>query len=70
MLLTNRITNAMYPQLSRVWIKTGDPRKPLKAVWISESRLHRIAGEACASPCESETTELAEDHLPGRLMEA
>lgn len=32
MLLTNRINHltATYPQLSRVWIKTGDPRTPLK----------------------------------------
>ncbi len=65
MLLT-RINNSitMYPQLSRVWIKTGDPRIPLKGVWINDCRLRRIAGAACASPRESETTELAEDHLP------
>lgn len=65
MLLTNKINNltAMYPQLSRVWIKTGDPKTPLKGIWIDDSRLHRIANEACASPRESETTELAEDHL-------
>jgi len=65
MLLTTRINNltAMYPQLCRVWIKTGDPRMPLKSVWINDSRLHRVADEACASPRESETTELAEDHL-------
>jgi hypothetical protein len=65
MLLTNKINHltVTYPQLSRVWIKTGDPRTPLKGVWIDESRLHRIADQACASPRESETTELAEDHL-------
>lgn len=65
MLLTNKINNlsAMYPQLSRVWTKTGDPKVPLKGVWINDSRLLRIADEACASPRESETTEHAEDHL-------
>ncbi len=65
MLLTNKINNltAMYPQLSRVWIKTGDPKTPLKGVWINDSPLHRIADQACASPRESETADLAEDHL-------
>jgi hypothetical protein len=65
MLLTNKINNltVMYPQLSRVWIKTGDPKTPLKGVWIDASRLHRIVDDACASPRESETTELTEDHL-------
>jgi len=59
---TNHLTS-MYPHLSRVWIKTGDPKLPLKAVWIDESRLQRAAAEACASPRESETTEVPEDHL-------
>jgi hypothetical protein len=65
MLLTNRINNsiAMHPQLTRVWIKTDDPRTPLKGVWIDEATLTRVADEACISPRESETTELAEDHL-------
>ncbi len=65
MLLTNKINHltAIYPQLTRVWIKTGDPRTPLKGVWIDESRLHRVADQACASSRESETTELTEDHL-------
>jgi len=66
MLFKDRIKNltAVYPHLARVWINTGDPKMPLKGVWIDESRLHRIAEEACASPRENETTELAEDHLP------
>jgi hypothetical protein len=61
----DRIKNLteIYPHLSRVWINTGDPKLPLKGVWIDESRLNRVADEACASPRESETTELAEDHL-------
>ena len=65
MLFKDRIKNLTetYPHLSRVWINTGDPKLPLKGVWIDEIRLNRIAGEVCASPRESETTELAEDHL-------
>lgn len=65
MLFKDRIKNltAVYPQLSRVWIHTGDPRTPLKGVWINESRLHRIADQTGASSRETETTELAEDHL-------
>ena len=44
MLYKDKIKNltAMYPELARVWIKTGDPRPPLKGVWINESRLHRV----------------------------
>ena len=65
MLYKDRIKNltAIYPKLSRVWINTGDPKLPLKGVWIDESRLNRITDEACASPRETENTELAEDHL-------
>jgi hypothetical protein len=61
----DRIKNLteIYPHLSRVWINTGDPKLPLKGVWIDESRLNRVADEDGASPRESETTELAEDHL-------
>lgn len=66
MLLTIRINNltATSPQLSRVWIKTGDPRTPLKSVWINDSHLHRTTDEACTSPREPETSDLADDHLP------
>ncbi len=32
--------NATRPQLSRLWIKTGDARFPLKAVWIEKSSLN------------------------------
>ena len=65
MLLTTRINHltGTYPQLSRVWIKTGDPRTPLKGVWIDDSQLHRTTVEAGASPRETETSDLAEDHL-------
>ena len=65
MLFKDRIKNltAVYPHLSRVWINTGDPKMPLKGVWIDESQVRRIAGETCASPREGNTAELAEDHL-------
>lgn len=36
---------------------------PLRSVWIDESKLHWVASEACASNRESETSELAKDHL-------
>ena len=44
MLFKDRIKNltAVYPRLSRVWINTGDPKMPLKGVWIAESCLHHI----------------------------
>jgi hypothetical protein len=51
------------PQLSRVWIKTGDPRMPLKSVWINDARLRSFANEVCAAARESESPELAEDHF-------
>jgi hypothetical protein len=65
MLYTDRIKNlaAIYPELSRVWIKTGDPKMPLKGVWIDESKLRRVTNESCEVKADNETTELAEDHL-------
>jgi len=36
---------AVYPQLSRVWIRTEDPKQPLKSVWIDEAAMHAVAGE-------------------------
>jgi hypothetical protein len=65
MLFKEKMKNltAVYPQLSRVWIKTGDPRMPLKGVWIDEAMPRCIVNEFAASQRESETTELAEDHL-------
>jgi hypothetical protein len=56
MLYTNGIKNltAVCPPLSRVWIKTEDPRIPLKSVWIDEVALHTMA---------TEESELVEDHL-------
>ncbi len=65
MLYTDRIKNltAVYPQLCRVWIKTGDPRMPLKSVWMNESALHELSSGNGVMKCDSETTELAEDHL-------
>jgi hypothetical protein len=60
---TDRIKNLapLYPELSRVWIKTDDPRRPLKSVWISDSLLRNADHESCS--CETEAPELSEDHL-------
>ncbi|MGB8886395.1 MAG: hypothetical protein WCC87_06695 [Candidatus Korobacteraceae bacterium] len=65
MLYKDKIKNlsAVYPELARVWIKTGDPRTPLKGVWIDESKLHRFASEPRTASNQSETAELTEDHL-------
>ena len=65
MLYTDRIKNlaAVYPKLSRVWIKTDNPRMPLKSVWISETALHRALDQSHSPQCRAETAELAEDHL-------
>ena len=62
MLYKDKIKNltAIYPELSRVWIKTGDPRTPLKGVWIDESQLRQTMSVA---EDDNETAELAEDHL-------
>ena len=60
MLYTNRIKNptSVYPRLSRVWIKTDNPKMPLKSVWIEEEKLLR--GELCT---DEHATSLADDHL-------
>jgi len=65
MLYQDRIKNLIeiYPHLSRVWIKTGDPKTPLKGVWIDEAKLHRVVSETCSANRQSETAEVAEDHL-------
>lgn len=65
MLYTDRIKNlvAAYPHLTRVWIKTGDPRLPLKGVWLDESKLNQAAHEAPAGDGEKQIADLAEDHL-------
>ena len=33
----------VHSRLSRVWIETGDPRQPLKSVWIDEPALSSMA---------------------------
>ena len=65
MMFTTRINNIVtaYPKLSRVWIKTGDPKTPLKAVWVNESQLGRALHGPCAAMRGDESAELAEDHL-------
>ena len=46
---TDRIKNLarVYPELSRVSIKTGAPRLPLTSIWISESALRKCEHESC-----------------------
>lgn len=65
MLFTTRINNLVtaYPKLSRVWIRTGDPRTPLKGVWIDESKLHRVMNDAHATQHDDEPAELSDEHL-------
>jgi hypothetical protein len=65
MLYTTRINNLVTacPRLSRVWIKTGNPKTPLKAVWINESQLSRVMNDPCAAMRDDPPAELAEDHL-------
>ena len=65
MLYTTRINNlvAACPRLSRIWIKTGNPKTPLKAVWINESQLSRAMNDPCAAMHEDAPAELAEDPL-------
>jgi len=64
MLFKDRIKNltTFYPELSRVWIKTGDPKMPLKSVWISESALKNME-EGVVETWDAENNEVAEDHL-------
>ncbi len=61
----DRIKNlsAVYPELAHVWIKTGNPKMPLKSVWIDESHLRRLQNESCQTNGENQTAELTEDHL-------
>ena len=65
MLFTSRINNiaTAYPKLSRVWIKTADPRVPLKGVWTDESKLHCVTPACCSAELGDDPAELAEDHL-------
>ncbi len=65
MFYKDRIKNltAFYPELTRVWLKTDDPRTPLKSVWINESAFRNAGEENSSTALETETTELAEDHL-------
>ena len=51
------------PKLSRIWIKTGDPKTPLKAVWINESQLSRAMTDAGAAMHDDVPAEPADDHL-------
>lgn len=51
------------PQLTRVWINTGDQRAPLRAVWLDEAKLRCLVNTACMHHAEDEAAELADDHL-------
>ncbi len=62
----DRIKNLvdLYPHLSRVWIKTGDARLPLKSVWMDESKFHAVVNDCrCHAAHEGEAAECAEGHL-------
>jgi len=65
MLFTTRTNNIVtaYPKLSRIWIRTGNPKTPLKAVWMNESQLSRAMNDTCAALHDDSPAELAEDHL-------
>jgi hypothetical protein len=65
MLFTGRINNIVTacPKLSRIWIQTGNPKTPLKAVWISQSQLSSVMNDPCGIMHDGEPAELAEDHL-------
>ena len=64
-MFTTRINNIVtaYPKLSRIWIKTGDPKTPLQAVWRNESKLHGVSNDPHRANRNDESGELAEDHL-------
>lgn len=65
MLYKDRIKNltTFYPELTRVWIKTENPRAPLKSVWISQSDLLNAVDEHSSVSLDAEAAELTEDHL-------
>jgi hypothetical protein len=65
MLCKDRIRNltAFYPELTRVWIKTNDPRTPLKSVWMNLPALRDAAVEDGGVSCDTEAAELTEDHI-------
>jgi hypothetical protein len=66
MLYKDRIRNltTFYPELTRVWIKTDDPRTPLRSVWMNLSALRNAIDEHGAVTCDTEAAELTEDHIP------
>jgi hypothetical protein len=61
--LKNNNSVKVNPQLSRVWIKTGNPKLPLKSVWLDEAKLRFEGPASCGNRRESESRDLAEDHL-------
>jgi len=65
MLFTTRINNLVtaYPRLSRIWIKTGNSKALLKAVWINESQPSRVMNAVPAAAHDEDAAELAESDL-------
>ena len=61
--IKNNRANAIHPQLSRVWIKTGNPRMPLKGVWSTVAALQCGGRHVRAAGRQNATRDLAEDHL-------
>jgi hypothetical protein len=62
-MVKNNYPVAPNPQLSRVWIKTDDPRLPLKSFWIDEAKLRVEGAKLSVGEREGETREVADDHL-------
>jgi hypothetical protein len=62
---TDRIKNLSeaYPRLARVWIKTDNPKLPLKSVWMDESQLASESAQSCGPENEGTTAEVADEHL-------
>jgi hypothetical protein len=68
MLYTDRIKNltTWYPELTRVWFKTDDPKMPLKSVWINEAALRESGGDGEQAQGGAETADVVEDPLRGQ----
>jgi hypothetical protein len=68
MLYKDKIKNlsAVYPELARVWIKTGDSRMPLKGVWIDESKLRSLQIDACRKTAKPKLPTLRRTTCCGR----
>lgn len=65
MLFQDRIDNiaTQCPQLTGVWIKSGDARMPLKRIWMNESALRQFSAGPLAPGATHQPAELTDDHL-------